>query len=211
MREHIRRDFLDEEKLRGVLNRFSTPGVFLSHDVAGRKEERTAHGHRFVAISEEHRVRVLFLDPEHHVGERNLFRPSICNIVAIEIPRTTTPATGATVGVLRMKTTASDSQALDSFVALQKHAIEFLETGVVPSVFGDREKDTSFVLHSGPEHSLIRSRYTDSKNLRAYAEGGSAPAVIRTKAASFNHIVTKFLTREFKERQEKSAPERVAA
>lgn len=211
MREHIRDDFLHEETLRNVLSRFSTPGVFLSHDVAGRKEERTAHGHRFVALSDAARVRILFLDPEHHVGERNLFRPSICNIIAVDIPRSITPAKDATLGILRMKTTASDAEILDSFVELQRLALEFLDTGSTPSLFGADNVQTSFILHSSPERSRISTRYTDQKNLRAYTEGGKAPAVIRTKAASFNHIVAKFLTRNFKERHLRNTPESDAA
>lgn len=211
MREHIRNDFVDEGTLHNILSRFSRPGFFLSHDVAGRKEERTAHGHRFVALSDAARVRILFLDPEHHVGERNLFRPSICNVIAIDIPRSARPAKDATLAVLRMKTTPSNAEMLDSFIELQRLALEFLDTGSTPSQFGTNDAQTSFILHSSPERSRISTRYTDQKNLRAYTEGGKAPAVIRTKAASFKHIVGKFLTRDFKERAVKNSPESDAA
>lgn len=207
MREHIRHDFLSDEKLQRLLNRFSKPGVYQSHDVAGRSEEKTAHGHRFVAISEEHRLRLLFLDPEHHVGARNIFRPSICNIVAVSIPRNTAEIRDASIGVLRVRTGESDPTTLDSFITLQEAALDFLDSGKVPEIFTRGTENVSFLLHSTPDRSLIRTRYVDMRNLKAYAEGGISPTVVRTKAQSLEHILSKFLHRDFKEKRARTRSE----
>lgn len=211
IREHIRRDFLPEAKLQSVLERFDTPGIFQSHDVAGRSEEKTAHGHRFVVISEADRVRLLFLDPEHHVGERNLFRPSICNIVAINIPRKTEDRGKTEIGVLRVRTAESNPETLDSFITLQNAALDFLDTGKIPEIFTRGNENVSFLLHSTPERSQVRTRYADMRNLKAYAEGGITPSVIRTKAQSLEHILAKFLRRDFKEKQTRTRPQSDAA
>jgi hypothetical protein len=188
-KEQVTRHFIPPHFCSEVQRDFHTNGEFHYHEVPGEKSQHTAHGHRFVANVNDQRVLLLFLDPEHMVGRRNLLRPAVCNVLAVAVSRDQNEA--AALAFQRVRTNAISDERL-SFPSLHSLTEGLLKNDNQPLT--TEPTDISFRLLLSPQHLHVQSRYVGPRGITALRIGGVLPRFIQGKADTTQMILRKFLS-----------------
>ena len=189
VRDNTLQTFIPEHFSSDVVDQFAEYGEMHHHEVPGRKEDSTKHGHRFIVNVDDASVRLLFLDPEHMVGRRNLLRPAVCNLLALTVLKESREIDS--FAFQRVRTAAVPDEQLD-FVSLQRFTSDMIENDNLSLT--EQSADIVFRVSVDSEHVQVQSRYVGPKGIEAPLCGDMLPRFIQGKADTMQLIFKKFLS-----------------
>lgn len=197
------------QALRSLTSEFEEGATYRARTTVGSLEDGTKHPHDFVLEKHGGDLCLYFVDPEHFVGERNLRRPSISNLMALRLP---VGGSEPSVAVARFRTqtiAATDIAELKMERQLA-HARQLIDNDGLPEPLRSHERDVLFRLLATPQRALLQSRYVGTSfGMELLLEGARSAPVLEGKVDSQRAIIESFLqllrAGEFKSVTEKRA------
>ena len=177
------------------LTKEMVPGVTYRSRVLAGKNRETKHPHDFVIEKSDSATSFYFVDPEHYVGERQVRRPSIGNLVAMKLHDA--PTSLPEVAILRFRTHSlvEDDRKELKMTRQLEHARELLPRNGVPSFLDNTREEITFRTVVNAERGVVQSRYVgDTWGLELFLEGASSASVLEGKVASQQAIVQSFVS-----------------
>lgn len=174
-------------------------GTHRFRELVGDRDKGTSHPHDFYLDTDTKGAKLLFVDPENTVANRNRLRPPISNLMVADIPFGDDQPK---VAVLRYRTPALQRRGREqdnpSFLKMdgQRTVAEALleGSGHLPEALqGDLESEVLFWLFADGTRSVVEARYSTPKQLQQFARGGTGSSALEGKVDSQGHILNKFI------------------
>lgn len=148
----------------------------------GKPRSGSSHPHLFETVKGHESVRLLFVDPENTVGDRNLLKPAVMIMGAVQIPAD--PSLAVSLDFLRFK---SSVHLIPKEMSLQSQYrdAQALTTDLgLPIVVAQHPDSIIYRLSLRPNRALLQARYATRGQIRDILEGGvgSAPLEFRLTA-----------------------------
>lgn len=196
--ERFKEFYAPPELMARIFELFPEHGNFEHHDVVGNREEGTGHGHRYIIERSATEAageiaRILFVDPEHHVGEKNFLRPAIINLMAMEVNETSTEFELRT---LRVRTETLDEQVLNSFPKLRVLAEQMLDNCTDSDcleLLGIDPKEVIYYATCDEDGAALMSRYTGETGIQAIHQDTLLPRFILEKILSHQGLLKRII------------------
>jgi hypothetical protein len=192
--EILDEDFLPRsyrEKILLMSNELEVGKVYRCKFAVGKKEEGTKHGHYFYLKKEESSVKIYFVDPEDKVGQRNVFRPSVTNLMAAEIFDDSNKQPKFAVLRFRYK----NAKARVEFPYLVRASFNLIENEAIPSFLDENDDyQVTFRLVSERGLQVLESRHAHSGHLRNYLEKGRGCRHLEGKAHAQRAVLRNFMS-----------------
>lgn len=165
--------------------------------IEDKRNDPAWHPHYyFIDRSHEGVTRMYFVDPEHKVAKDNLFRPSIANLVGIEVPDDETQS--SRVAILRYQIPRYDYQ--NKPVGLGHHDLrsvieQTLDNGgnLPEELTGEAERKVLFMIASDHEKSRVQARYSTKRQVESFARGDKGSSALEGKVMMQGHVVNKLI------------------
>jgi hypothetical protein len=183
--------------IRRIGQHYEDGKVYRIIDHVGEKENGTFHPHYyFIDRTVPGKTRMYFVDPEHKVAKNNLLRPSIANLVGIEVSDDETEA--AHVAVLRYKIPEYQQKLSDDGLdsnSLRLVMEEVLNNGgnLPKKLKADFENKVLFMIASFGDHSRVQARYSSKEQIDNFAKGGRGSSALEGKVQMQQHIINKLI------------------
>lgn len=160
-------------------------------------KEKTYHPHYyFIDRTKPGTTRMYFVDPEHKVAANSIVRPSIVNLVGIEVPddETVSPQ----VAILRYQVPKYDPKDKPKGLGhndLKDVIEEVLDNGgALPELLtGDAEHGVLFMLAGNNEVSRAQGRYSTKKQLNSFVKGGTGSSALEGKVHVNEDVLNKLI------------------
>lgn len=171
----------------------------------GNREDGTFHPHfYFMDRTRAGVTRVYFVDPEHKVASKNLLRPSIANLVGIEVPDNEIEAPSVTI--MRCLIPEYDYENKPDGLRpeeLRKVIEQALDrNGDLPDRFaGGSERRVLFMIAANSQATRVQARYSTKKQIESFARGGRGSRALDGKLWVQGYVVDK-LIKLFNQRSE---------
>jgi len=182
------------EALRALTEELPQGITYRARTSAGRSESGTKHVHDFVIEKSESTTSLYFLDPEHYVGKQNLLRPSIANLMSMELSQQT--GTLPKVAILRFRTqllAASDRTALKMDEQLNI-ARGLVSNDALPEFLKNTPQEIVFRTVINEDKGIVQSRYVDNEwGLELFLKGASSAPSLEGRVVSQQAILQRFV------------------
>lgn len=201
-----------ERAVRRLGSNYEDGELYYRFDNVGDKEQGTNHTHfYFMDQTRSGVTRMYFVDPEHLVAKRNMMRPSIVNLVGLEVPDD--GVASPMVAILRYRVPEYDYQ--DKPVGMDRESLRLVieqvldNGGSLPKELqGERERDVLFMMAATGSSSRVQARYSYNSQINSFAQGDKGSSALEGKVQVQVHVLNK-LIRLFNQRshakQRKSA------
>lgn len=158
--------------------------------LVGEKDNGTLHPHLFVVEKRDGVVKLNFVDPEHNVGNQNLLRPKISNLMAINVPegKDSVPE----LVILRFATEGlfpDDLKLKNQSIA----ASQLIDREGIPEMLVDFPKNILFRLVVKKIGLTLQARYTNTKKATDFLAGGDGSRALRGKVRAEQYLVERFI------------------
>ena len=164
-------------------------------DHVGTKGAGDFHPHYYFIDRTSKKTRMFFVDPEHRVASNVFIRPSIVNLVGVEV--SDDESESPQVAILRYKVPKYDTKNKPKGLGpaeLLNVIEEVLDTeGELPEVLsGELEQQILFILTSSNTRSRVQARYSSKKQIEDFARGKKGSSALEGKVKVQADVLNKF-------------------
>lgn len=129
----------------------------------------SAHPHLFETRRTEHGVRLVFVDPENRVGDRNPLKPAVMILGAVDIP--VSPQAPVSLDFIRFKSLVYEDPKGMSLPAQYREAQRLLDYEGLPYAVLSRPESVIYRLLIRPQRRLLQARYATRGQIFRFLEG----------------------------------------
>lgn len=185
------------EKIRAQLRELTTDfedGVtYRARTSVGHAEDGTKHPHDFVIEKMGGTTSFYFVDPEHFVGQRNMRRPSISNLMTLRLKSDSSDLPEIAITRFRTKSLA-DSNITELKMEKQLgHARTLIQSRGVPVFLENNPQEVTFRTVVTPKEALAQSRYVGESDLETFLRGADSAWALEGKLVSQQAILKSFV------------------
>ncbi len=177
------------------------PGFHRARIVVGEKKKKNRHPHDFIIDTQEGKINLYFIDPEHQLGKSNNdsiipfprrgnLRPKVVTLFGIQLKE---EEEIPDISILRFRAAAVADPYVLKMTAQLGVVIDLLKTGEVPDFLRGKENEITFRLNIRGGEALVQSRYADSADLIGFLHGEKSAPALEGKANSSTLIMGHFL------------------
>lgn len=182
------------DAIRHLTEHFEVGHTQRARTVVGDAESGTRHPHDFVIEKDEMGTSLYFVDPEHYVGERNMRRPSISNLMALRIPKEDTSLPGVVITRFRTASLAASDRTELKMDNQLVHARELFHTQGVPTFLAATLNEIVFRTMITEERGIVQSRYVGTTfALEMFLDGNKSAYALEGKVTAQNAVLESFV------------------
>jgi len=191
--------FLPQEAVAAIrrIGQHYDRGIYRRIDIVGDKESGTNHPHiYFLDKTVPGKTRMFFVDPEDKVAVNDKLRPSIANLVGVEVPDDESES--AKVAVLRYRIPTyvpgvkQEGRGPDELKAVISEVIDNGDS--LPEILtGDAENQVLFMIVGDDASSRVQARYSTRRQIESFAHGGRGSSALEGKVLMQVHVVNKLI------------------
>lgn len=185
------------EEIRKLSSAYDKGHTYRFVDHVGKKENKTYHPHYyFLDNTDNDAVRLYFVDPEHKIAHINIVRPSIVNLVGIEVPHDKDESPKATI--LRYQVPEYDplnkpkGMSPNELLSVAKDALH-RQMELPKTLSGSDEHRVLFALSASDFNSRVQARYSSKKQIECFAGGGIGSSALEGKVQVQLFVIEKLM------------------
>ncbi len=193
--EKILAELCSQEQRQNIVRLTSSwdSGEYLFRIKVGEVIQGTAHPHDFVVVKEDKHLDLLFIDPENTVGDRNLLRPKIGNLMGVRVGQ---DEFKTSIAILRFRAT-DDLTILDPHIfhmPQQTEAAKQMLGGLrLPNFLIGHEQQIVFRLFVSSDFADLQCRHEDQRHMVQFLRGDFTDTWLQSKVHLQQIILGRFI------------------
>lgn len=187
-------DRLVDPALRvGILARTDSWKVDEAHGAivaVGEMKSGSSHPHLFETRRTEDGVRLVFVDPENRVGDRNPLKPGVMILGAVDIPAS--PSGSVQLDFIRFRSAAYEDPRDMSLSTQYREAQRLLDSEGLPYVVLTHPESVVYRLLVRPQRRILQARYATRGQMTRFLEGGQGSIPLEFRATALRDTLSSF-------------------